>query len=547
MQIQKKSFPFFIGLFLFLLNGTIISHAQVRDRPNILLILVDDLRYDCFSNTGNTFSQSPAIESIAKEGVSFDQTFVITSICRPSRTTILTGRYPSFHGVYHNRQYLDTTSQTIATILHDNGYNTGFIGKFHSNGQPYPGWDRWVSFSNQGTYENPLLNVDGSDSLFSGHMNEILTDLMIEFIRQPRTKPFFGILSHKAVHYPFVTEPQFIGSLDHVNFAMPPTYNEDPLAKPKIFYQFIMPFGEDTIKMLGQMYYEQLASVDLSVSRVLNELEAQGILDNTLVVITSDNGFFWGEHHYYGKRLPHEESIRIPLFIRYPAWFQENTVIDDQIALNVDVAQTFLDAAGLSDTFNMEGISLRKLADGSENRKSFLYTYNWDATNYTLLPSFRTVRSLRYKYTSYNCIFPYEEFYDLVDDPKETINSYFHQNQLTFLKSEMLRLIEKHNENPVGFLNCGNNLQTQTNTTIYSSFPNPTHNITHIVYELQNDSHVRVDLYNLIGEHIKILLETDVKRGPHTFDLDVSDIPHGLYFYEINTGSKTKLAKLVVQ
>lgn len=546
--MNKIYFSIIFGLALVAVFGIPVSYAQ--SRPNILLILVDDLRYDCFSNTGNTFSRSPAIESIAEEGANFNQAFVITSICRPSRTTVLTGRYPSFHGVYHNRQYLDTNMQTIATILQDNDYNTGFIGKFHSNGQPYPGWDRWVSFAGQGAYENPVLNIDGTDSAFTGHMNEILTDLMLDFIRQPRSKPFFGILSHKAVHYPFVTEPQFVGSLDHVNFEVPSTFDEDPSAKPPFFAQSFAPFGADTLKQLEQLYYEQLASVDLSVSRILYELDAKGLLDNTLIVLTSDNGFFWGEHHYYGKRLPHEESIRIPLFIRYPAWFSANTVIDDQIALNVDMTQTFIDAAGLENTFDLEGISLRKLADGSQNRKTFLYTYNWDATAYMQLPTFRSVRSLQYKYTSYNCLLPYEEFYDLVEDPKETtnlINSFFHQQQLTFLKSEMERLIEKHDEQAVDFLNCGNTIQAPGNTIIYSSFPNPTRHITHIVYQLQYDSHVRVDLYNFLGQHIKLLLETDVKRGPHSFDLDVSDLSPGLYFYEINTGAETQLAKLVVQ
>ena len=343
MQINSPYFPF--RLFVLLILTLVVRHsdAQNNERPNILLILIDDLRYDCFSNTGNDFSRSPAIEGIAEQGVSFENSFVITSICRPSRTSVLTGKYPSAHGVYHNRQYLDTTAQTIATILQANDYNTGFIGKFHSNGEPYPGWDRWVSFSNQGAYDNPVLNVDGIDSQFTGHMNELLTDLMIDFIRQPRTQPFFGILSHKAVHYPFTTEPQFTGSMDHVDFRVPYTWNEDQSSKPLFFRQFYSPFGSDTLMDLKKLYYEQLGSIDLSVSRVLYELDVQGELDNTLIVLTSDNGFFWGEHKFYGKRLPHEESIRIPMFARYPEWFAAGTRITDEIALNVDLAQTFLD------------------------------------------------------------------------------------------------------------------------------------------------------------------------------------------------------------
>ena len=206
-----------------------ISIAQ-NSRPNILMILVDDLRYDALSATGHPFFESPSIDRIANEGVNFSNSFVVTSICMPSRSTILTGLYPHIHGVTTNRINLNyDVFVTFPMLLQENGYETGMIGKDHTtqgNQVPKPGFNRWVAL-NSGLYNNPRMNIDGQIVEMEGHITDILTDFAIDFIHENADTSFFLFVSHRAVHKPVIPQDHFEGMYDSTEIILPTTWGED--------------------------------------------------------------------------------------------------------------------------------------------------------------------------------------------------------------------------------------------------------------------------------------------------------------------------------
>ena len=422
------------------------SPGPTARRPNIVFVLVDDQRWDAAGFMGHPFLPTPNIDRIANEGVRFDNAFVTTSLCSPSRACFLTGCYAHTHGVVTNDgNDPDPGCPTFPALLQKRGYETAFIGKWHMapSAQPRDGFDYWLSFAGQGHYTDPDLNENGRDFKASGYMTDILTDYAVAWLRQPRERPFCLVLSHKAVHGPFTPAARHAEALADARTPEPASYRETLADKPA-WLRRMMTYGARRGEWIGSQgrpvpaeippqdwdpasksrldYYRAMLAVDDSVGRVLRALEASGQLERTAVVYASDNGFFHGEHRRGDKRLAYEESIRIPMVMRYPEAVRPGTACED-LVLNIDLAPTLLELAGAAIPAHMQGASLRPLLaeESARWRESFLYTYfreEWLPS----IPLIHGVRSRRWKYIAYPDVDDIEELYDLAADPQEMRN-----------------------------------------------------------------------------------------------------------------------------
>ncbi len=443
-----------------------------QPRPNIVFILIDDLRWDELGFTGHPFIKTPNIDRIGREGARFRNAFVTTPLCSPSRAGFLTGQYAHTHGITDNvnRSAASHRLVTFPRLLHDSGYETAFIGKWHmgNDDAPRPGFDRWVSFKGQGTYLDPEINEDGKSVRPSGYITDILSGYAVEFIRRRHEKPFLVYLAHKAIH-PEVTQnndgsvnladsEKFIPAGRHKDLyagrAIPRrlNYGRPPEGKPALQRRIgdLPPLGASTVTrdeaVLGRQ--RSLAAIEEGVGDILKALRETGQLDNTVIVFTSDNGYFYGEHGLsVERRLAYEESIRIPLLVRYPKIIKARTV-RDEFALNIDLAPTLLEMAGVSVPEAMQGRSLVPLLEGKRPawRKSFLIEYYSDTVFPRILKmGYKAVRNERWKYIHYLELEGMDELYDLESDPFEMKNLIDQPNAagaLGGMKREMERLLK---------------------------------------------------------------------------------------------------------
>jgi len=451
------------------------SGAVTRSRPNIVFILIDDLRWDELGIAGHPFIKTPNIDRIGKEGALFRNAFMTTPLCSPSRASFLTGQYAHTHGITDNvdRSAASHNLATFPLLLHQSGYETAFIGKWHmgNDDKPRPGFDRWVSFKGQGTYFNLEINEDGKAVKPTGYTTDILNGYAVEFIRRRHDKPFLVYLAHKAIH-PEVTQNNdgslnladaelFIPAERHRNLyagkTIPhrPNYKRAPEGKPALQRQIgnLPPLGPGTATrdetILGRQ--RSLMAIEDGVGEILKALKETGELDNTIIVFTSDNGYFYGEHGLsVERRLAYEESIRMPLLIRYPETVKAGT-IRDEFALNIDLASTLLELAGVAVPATMQGRSLVPLLKGArpEWRNSFLIEYYSDTVFPRVLQmGYKAVRNERWKYIHYLELEDMDELYDLKTDPYEMQNL-IHQPRaekaLAEVKQEMERLLKETN------------------------------------------------------------------------------------------------------
>jgi N-acetylglucosamine-6-sulfatase len=466
-----------IVLLCLLLTGPSSGLAQRRSgasgaRPNIVFILIDDLRWDELGCAGHPFIQTPNIDRIAREGAMFRNAFYTTPLCSPSRASFLTGQYAHTHGITDNvdRSVASHKLVTFPALLRQSGYETAFIGKWHmgNDDTPRPGFDRWVSFKGQGTYLNPDLNEDGNSVKPSGYVTDILNGYALDFIKRRHDKPFLIYLAHKAIH-PEVTQNNdgslnladaelFLPAERHKSLyagkTIPhrPNYKRAPEGKPALQRRIadLPPLGPGTATsdetILGRQ--RSLMAIEEGVGEILLALEESGQLDNTIVVFTSDNGYFYGEHGLsVERRLAYEESIRMPLLVRYPGLIKPGTV-RDEIALNIDLAPTLLELAGVAVPATMQGRSLVPLLKGNRPawRNSFLIEYYSD----TVFPrisqmGYKAVRTGRWKYIHYLELKDMDELYDLKADSyemKNLINQPGAVNALSDMKKEMERLLK---------------------------------------------------------------------------------------------------------
>ncbi len=421
--------------------------APDAQSPNIVVVLVDDLRFDALGTSGHPFVETPHIDRLAREGANFSRAFVTTSLCCPSRASLLTGAWAHRHGVTSNETIgLDPSLPTFPKLLQASGWHTAFIGKWHigESAEPRPGFDRWVSFDGQGVYFDPVLNEDGRTVEALGYVTDLLTDAAVRWIDEQRADaPFCLILSHKATHAPMAPAPRHRGRYSEREIAAPLSAADDLEDKPEALRRMAahgfltrrfeargdqpapqrVPPPDWDIPDFVRLFLETLLAVDESVGRVVAALEERGLLERTLVVFTSDNGLLFGEHQAPDKRLAFEESIRVPLILRAPELVAPGSVIEE-LVLNVDLAPTLLELAGIAPPSLAQGRSLLPLLRGEPVawRDSFFYEY-FREPPFEGIPTTLALRGKDWKYVVYpDYLPPNEELYDLAADPFEMRN-----------------------------------------------------------------------------------------------------------------------------
>ncbi len=427
---------------------------------NLIFILTDDHRHDAMSCAGDRFIQTPNMDRLASQGIRFTNAFVTTALCSPSRASFLTGKYVHEHGKWDNiNTELSLEHKIFPQYLQGAGYKTAFIGKWHMNDEideSRPGFDRWVSFRGQGVYENPTLNIDGERIQKEGYNTDILTDYAIDWVRDVGQEgPFCLYLSYKAVHGPFTPPERYADTYAALDIQPPATFDEDFSDKPDYFRKWRGQGKRDALawrkgfQEFARKYYGALAAVDENVGRLMRVLDELHLDDSTTVVYAGDNGYFFGEHGGLGdKRLPYEESIRIPFFVRSPLIARPGSLNDDMV-LNIDLAPTFLDIAGVPVPGEMQGQSFLPLLRGMEDgrRDSFLYEYRRVKPYDQNHPTVYGVRTREWKYCYYP-EFEDEELYDLVRDPIEDANlarNPAYADVLSRMRSELERLKQETN------------------------------------------------------------------------------------------------------
>jgi arylsulfatase A-like enzyme len=447
------------------------SPAQPR-RPNMVVILVDDMRWDEMRIAGHPFIETPNMDRLAREGARFTNAFATTPLCSPSRGSLLTGQYPHTNGIIDNTARPSHALPVFPLALQKAGYRTAFFGKWHmgTDDSPRPGFDHWVAMPGQGEAIDPSLNVDGKRVNGKGYTTDLLTDYAAQFMGRPSEQPFLVYLAHKAIHpnviqrddgslAPIPGQPGGFVAADrhrdrYKGRAMPRRANafKPPVGKPALLRQIdkLPPLGPKTAttdeEIRGRI--EMLLAVDDSLGTILSALERMGVLDNTMVVFTSDHGYFYGEHGLNEeRRLAYEETIRIPLVVRYPALAKAGSTLPE-MALTIDLAPTLLEVAGLQPGAEIQGRSLVPVLkqEAREWRSSFLIEYFTD----TVFPRVRNmgyvaVRTGRHKYINYRELQGMDELYDLEADPYEMTNLIGRSDArelLAQMQSQLRRLME---------------------------------------------------------------------------------------------------------
>ena len=443
--------------------------------PNIVFIFSDDHAYQAIGayNDPRKLIETPSLDRLAKEGMRFDRCLVPNSICGPSRATVLTGKYSHANGFYNNaNNKFNGVQTTFPKLLKAAGYQTAIIGKWHLVSDP-TGFDYWDILPGQGVYYNPPMSKMGERVKREGYVTDIITDLSLDWLKKrDKSKPFLLMCQHKAPHRPWEPNLKYLGH-DHdraypppetlfddysgrgkaeheqdmmiaktmddtdLKFVTPPQMTPDQLKAWNAYYQ---PRNETFQKArlqgkeLVQWKYNRymhdylgcVKSVDESVGRLLKYLDDQGLSENTIVVYSSDQGFYLGEHGWFDKRWIFEESLRSPLFIRWPGKTKSGSVNKDMVS-NLDFAETFLEAAGLPVPAEMQGRSLVPLLNGQtpkDWRKSFYYHYYEFPSWHSVARHYGVVTD-RYKLVHfYEPEFNYWELFDLQRDPREMRSVY---------------------------------------------------------------------------------------------------------------------------
>ena len=413
-------------------------------RPNIVCFVGEGLRWDELSSTGNKLIRTPNMDRIGREGCTFRNAFVVNALCLPSRATMLTGMYSHSTGAVSNVQgKIDPRFPLVSDLLQKAGYETAFLGKSHVEGALMDHyWDYYFGFVGQADYYRPQITEGirgkyGPAKLYEGeYVDSLLTQKAVEWLQQKRTRPFCIFLWFYAPHAPFYRPKDMVNDLNGVAIPVPPTFDEDRKGYPgkpravadaddKIGYSEVFSDDPRSLEELVKDHYVGVEDNDRNVGAVLAELERQNMLGDTAILLSSDHGFFLGEHHLYDKRLMYEPSIRVPMMLRWPGNIKPETTSDEMV-LNLDMAPTLLDLAGVPVPGEMQGKSMLALAEGKPGitwRKDWLYEY-YEYPGFENVRPCRGVRTERYKLIHF--FLPPEEFelYDLQNDPDETNNLY---------------------------------------------------------------------------------------------------------------------------
>jgi arylsulfatase A-like enzyme len=442
-------------------------------RPNIIFIFSDDHATSAISAYGSKLIDTPNIDRIAREGAIFRNCFCTNSICGPSRATILTGKHCHLNSFPDNHSTFDGSQTTFPKLMQQAGYQTAIVGKWHLVSQP-TGFDHWDILPGQGDYYNPMLLTapkqpggEPAKRRIEGHCTDIVTDLALQWLDAGRdaTKPFVLMLQHKAPHREWQPGPEELGLFKGHSFPEPPTLFDDyagraggaaeqemtiarhmkgrdlalkppanltpaqqdlwdaAFAEENAAYEAAPPIGDDLTRWNYQRYIANylrcVAGVDRTIGRVLEHLDTTGLARDTIVIYSSDQGFYLGEHGWFDKRWMYEESLRMPLVVRWPGVTKPGTV-DEHMVQNLDFAQTFLAAAGIEAPPDMQGRSLVPLLRGESPpdwRQSIYYHY-YEFPEPHRVPSHYGVRTPTHKLIWYDARREWELF-DLVNDPHE--------------------------------------------------------------------------------------------------------------------------------
>jgi len=452
----------------------------MKRRPNFLIILIDDLRFDEFGAGGHPYMKTPNVDRIAREGVIFERAFHTTPICSPNRASVLTGQYASRHGIIDNVAR-DAASHRLPNYhleLQRLGYETAHIGKWHmgNDGQPRPGYDTWVSFDGHGRLEDPRLNEQGRTVQHRGYITDILNTMAVDFVKRSHDKPWSLFLAHKAVHPD--AEQAADGTLSLVGYqpaarhaklyegcVFPSKPNmlapaEVVKQKPAWAEAFDLKKNERSQALLKPIHAGQqeeirlraamMASVDEGVGMLFDALARTGQLDETFILFFGDNGYFFGEHGLGPeRRFAYEEGIRSPFIARYPKRIRPGSRVRDLVICQ-DIAPTLIQFAGGRPGPQVQGRSLLPLLSGKRSgwRKSLLVEY-WaeNAMPWLIGMTYKAVRTGRYKYIRWvnrSRNGELDELYDLDRDPYEisnVINRPAYRSVRERLRRELRRLV----------------------------------------------------------------------------------------------------------
>ena len=492
-----------IGSAALVLSGC-AAKPEPEKRPNIIFIMTDDHASHAMSCYGSVINKTPNLDRIANEGMLFENCFCTNSICAPSRAVILTGKYSHINGVVDNIREFDGTQPTYTRLLSNAGYQTAMIGKWHLKSEPV-GFDYWNVLPGQGHYYNPDMIEMGEKKRFEGYVTDIVTDKAIEFLEtRVSEKPFCLVYQHKAPHRSWMPGPDHLDLYEDIDIPepddlfdtyetksaasleqemtisehtfqaydlkiTPPAKGEDERMYTASYERMTVEqrkawdaaygprneafnkanlTGADLVRYKYQRYIKDylrcIASVDDNVGRLLDYLDESGLAENTIVVYTSDQGFFLGDHGWFDKRFMYEESLRMPLIVRFPGTVNPGSVTDE-IAVNIDFAPTFLDYAGVAIPTDMQGSSLRPILEGgtpSDWRESMYYHY-YEYPSWHMVKRHYGVRTKRYKLIHFYYDIDAWELYDLEKDPGEHNNVYAdpgYTDTVTELKAELVKL-----------------------------------------------------------------------------------------------------------
>ena len=440
-------------------------------RPNILFIMSDDHPNSALSCYGSKVNTTPNIDRLAKEGILFNHAYVTTSLCSPSRASILTGTYPHINGQVSIPKLFDESIQTFPKLLQAGGYETAIIGKWHLSSEP-TGFDYWNVLIGQGPYFNPPMVENGALRNHTGYTTDIITDISLDWLKnRDDEKPFCLLCHNKAPHYVWEPDDKHTHMFDDAVFPEPETFNdthkdrvsprEADLNVGDMHEHFLyqnwpgvakIPQGLSPEQIKKHNYQEFMkdvlgciASVDDNVGRILDFLEDTGLAENTIVVYTSDNGYFLGEHGWTDKKVIYDESILVPLLVRYPDGIAPSSVNDDFV-LNIDFAPTFLDYAGVSIPPDIQGRSIRPLLENrvpGDWRTSIYYQlYHANKRFGRNLPHYG-IRTKSHKLAYWYREIHDWELYDLEKDPNELKNVYndpLYTDVVAGLKTELKKL-----------------------------------------------------------------------------------------------------------
>ncbi|MGN6553913.1 MAG: sulfatase family protein [Verrucomicrobiota bacterium] len=429
-----------------------------ESRPNFLVMVTDDQQWAALSCVQRELGaagrfpwfQTPNLDRLAAEGVRFRNAFVTESLCSPSRAAILTGQYNHLNGVVNNHTFFPMTNVTYSALMRDAGYETAFFGKFHHGTQPgpRPGFELNYTFIGQGQYFDCPFEINGKLTPTKGWVDDVTTGYVLDYLKQKRDKPFSMIIGFKTPHEPWQpperTQNLYTGELGGFvpNLTTLPIYRQ---SRADLQYQTwaenAIREGRPGVKM-NLNYFRCIKAMDDDVGQILNTLDELNLATNTVVVFTSDNGVYLGAHCLHDKRSVYDDSLRVPMLLRYPKLIPPGQV-RDELVLNIDIAPTLLDLASLPVPAQTQGRSWRPLLAGepADWRKSFLAEYFIEST-YPNTPNIVALCAANAKLSMYPGHEEWTELFDLKNDPYETNNlakDPEHARMLAEMKAEFSR------------------------------------------------------------------------------------------------------------